>query len=960
MNHSELQSIKGTKFLHINVRSIYKKLDQISYLYPNLDFLCCSETWLTKKYDNALVNITGMSIFRNDRSNALEADIRAGNIPARGGGVAIYVKNKWSMYSDIYNKGTVITKDLETVCITVKKQNNRHMTVLCMYRPPKGSIDQLIEFLREFMSDPSILNTEIWILGDFNINFLIRNNPDVMKINKFLKENNLKQLIHEATRLTNRGGSCIDWIISSSDYVNNSGIVNDLISDHFPVYAIRKKEREYSPKVKKRVRVYKNFDADVFGTLLTTRIDWNEYYGEEDPNLLWDTVYSCMIGILEVMCPYKDIFIRKDRTPWFNNEIYECMYKRSRYIKLYRKTRNQDIFLIVKHFRNKCNKLVREAKRDYIKQTLETNRTNPRKFWRTLNSILKPGNTQIDDIQFYDHVEKRKVPKIETCDFLNDYFANVGNRKYYVNVNDQYEETKLDGAGLELGAVEEQEVQRLVFDIDTSKDSCIEGISTKVLKIAFGNAVPALCHLFSMSLSKGNFPRKWAIGFINILPKGGDKTNPSNWRPITQTCLPAKLLEKVVQKRFLNYLDVNDILSDCQFGFRKGRSTQQAVFELSKDLNGYMNRDDISGLIFLDISKAFDSLDHVLLLDKLREIGLAQNSMKWFKSYLDRKQVVRHYGDVSGECIFKNGIPQGSCLGPTLFIFYINDLFKYLTDVNVLMFADDCVLYTSGKDWNIVHNRLQTALNVYNSWGRKYNLLLNTSKSKAMLICNTQARQRIGCPAPFNADNRQIMYVHSYCYLGCLINDELTVENEYKSVFRKAEQKVYMLGKLRYFVDKKTALLIYKQAVLPYFDYAGFLLVSCNQGQKKDLQTLQNNALRLCLRYRLVDKVSERILHYESNLQSLEQRRKLQLLKLMYLQSKNLQNIKTAIRPTRAAEKIVFNIPAKCTTKYLASPYYIGTQLWNKLNGGIQRVCTIRMFEKHVNSMYKMYQDANV
>ena len=135
-----------------------------------------------------------------------------------------------------------------------------------------------------------------------------------------------------------------------------------------------------------------------------------------------------------------------------------------------------------------------------------------------------------------------------------------------------------------------------------------------------------------------------------------------------------------------------------------------------------------------------------------------------------------------------------------------------------------------------------------------------------MLVCNTPARQCVGCPAPFNAGNRQILFVNIYCYLGCKISDELSILNEYKAVYMKAERKVYMLGKLRYFVDKVTALLIYKQAVLPYFDYGGFLLVSCNLGQKKDLQTLQNNALRICLRYKLSDRVSERNLHLEGNI----------------------------------------------------------------------------------------------
>ena len=130
---------------------------------------------------------------------------------------------------------------------------------------------------------------------------------------------------------------------------------------------------------------------------------------------------------------------------------------------------------------------------------------------------------------------------------------------------------------------------------------------------------------------KGIFPRKRAIGYIYILPKGGNKTDPSDWRPITQICVPAKLLEKIVQKRIIDYLNTNNVLSDFQYGFRKGRSTQQAIFEPNKEVNRNLNNDDIIGLIFLDISKAFDSLDHTLLLDKLREIGLADMAMNWLK-----------------------------------------------------------------------------------------------------------------------------------------------------------------------------------------------------------------------------------------------------------------------------------------------------------------------------------------
>ena len=191
-----------------------------------------------------------------------------------------------------------------------------------------------------------------------------------------------------------------------------------------------------------------------------------------------------------------------------------------------------------------------------------------------------------------------------------------------------------------------------------------------ILKTAMLVKPNAMLHLFSNSLFHGIFPRKWAIGYINILPKGGDKKNPTNWRPITQTCTPAKILEKLVASRLLTYFDENTILNKNQFGFRKGYSTQKAIFELLCDMHLSMNSNDIMGLLFLDISKAFDSLDHEMLIGKLKHILLAQNSINWFKSYLDRTQVVRINGEISKPVKFEYGIPQGSCLGPILFIFY--------------------------------------------------------------------------------------------------------------------------------------------------------------------------------------------------------------------------------------------------------------------------------------------------
>ena len=597
MDSSKLLLTKGLKIVHVNIRSLYRKLDQLTSLYCKTDFLLCSETWLNSKYDMNGITICGMIPYRLDRCEASPEERRLGNIPVRGGGVIIYVNQKWSPYVCVVDDFTVITRNYECITLRVQKPNNRIMYIMCVYKPPTGSSDALLVFLRNFVNIPHVLRSEIWILGDFNI--------------------------------------CV---------------------------------REYE-------------------------------------------------------------------TPWFTNEIYECIKKRAEYVHHFRKSCNSDIFEIevkLKYFRNKCNKLIREAKSNFIKTNLEINRNNPKKFWRILNSVLTTKNDTDNNFEFINQDTKTRISPSESPNFLNSFFANVGKRKE--PATNYFGDRIINGERFEIGNVNLDEVKLLLRQIDVSKDSCIVGITSVILKSAFNIIPNAMLHMFERSLVLGVFPREWAVGYINLLPKGGDKRNPSNWRPITQTCIPGKILEKLVQKRLMSYLNDKNILSKDQYGFRSGYSTQKAIFELLCSLHLSLNHDDIMGLLFLDISKAFHSLDHDVLIRKLSHISLADNSLNWFKSYLNRTQYVRFNGTRSDSAVFKYGIPQGSCLRPTLFIFYINDIFNEIDNVNVMMFADNCVLYSSGKAWDDIHYKLQAGLDTYIMWGREHNLSLNAKKTKAMLV----------------------------------------------------------------------------------------------------------------------------------------------------------------------------------------------------------------------------------
>ena len=927
-------------------------MDQLSILYNDVDFLLCTETWLNEKYPDGILQIQGMTLYRNDRCNADVRLFNEGIIPKRGGGVAIYVKAKWVPFVSVYTPGTEITGDYETLSLRVDKPGSRKTFICVTYKPPKGKIENCLNFFQGLFNDREIHKRERWVLGDFNVNLQARNEPNSLLVNRFLKDNSLSQLISSHTRLSNKGGSCLDWIITDCLYVKESGILNELLSDHFSVFAVRKKDREKIWKKWKKIRIMRNYDENVFQELLSN-IDWGPYYASFDVNYLWNVIFSKISEILSVMCPYKNVCLREPRTPWMNPDIVKSINERKKYVRMYWRTKNQYIWEICKYLRNRCNSQVRNAKAVYIKNNLARNTNDPKKFWKTINNLLKGPKKESVAHEFIDSITGKSIKEGDICDYLNNYYANVG------RVNMVYEtprpEWNVNDVGFQFEPITLKEIEDLVKEIDVHKDSCVDGISTPILRTGFNILARQLQHLFNVSLRESAFPREWAKGFINILPKGGNLKDPSNWRPITQTLLPAKMLEKIIQKRFFKILIDLDVISKFQYGFVPGRSTQLAIFDIIKDIFEAKNSKLNTGLLFLDVRKAFDSLDHNMLLTKIQRLGASGRMLNWFSSYLNRTQRVRHNGNMSTEQKFTCGIPQGSCLGPTLFIFYINDVFMNIDDnVKIMMFADDCVLYKSNVNCDYIFACLQRSLDNYVKWGKEQNLYLNASKSKTMLINSTINEDLY---LPLSTDGKHIGFVKTFNYLGVILDDQLTFNSYYNMIKRRMENKIFVMSKIRKYIDNKTALLIYKQAVLPLVEYAGFVLVSCTIGQRYDLQVLQNNALRLCKRYCLLDRVGIDRLHRECTIIGLEQRRRRQLLRLMYLHSKVGHNIKVPQRVTRAITKLVFTTATRCTNKYLNSPFYKGTILWNDLDVELQKIDNVKLFVEGIKKLYRNYQE---
>ena len=673
------------------------------------------------------------------------------------------------------------------------------------------------------------------------------------------------------SRPLSTGGSCIDWLITNSKFVMCSGISNDLLCDHLPVFAIRKKTRNKHVKTRVRIRSYKHFHKDNFNALLLNK-NWAEFYNITDPDELWEIMQTNIFDILSVMCPIKIKSIFADKPEWLTDELLGLMKQRNLYVKLSREKGAVLYYQLSRFLRNKCNKMVNSAKGDFIKPKLEESKKHPKNFWRQINSLITVKKNNDVYHQLNDPETDDLCVSGTECDVINLHYANIGSNILKDHVSDRawdYGTHRLENDnGIEFDEIVLWEVEHEISKVDVGKSSGIEFVNSKTLKIAFTSLSVQLTHIFNCSIRASKFPTFWAHGSITPIPKDGDLKLVGNWRPISLVPLPGKIMEHLVHRRLLESIQDANVLAKHQYGFVPGRSTAQAVFRLYTDLSGAVNNGDISSVLFVDFSKAFDSIHHGRLLNKLSMLGLSKVTVDWFGSYLTRTQTTFFNNKTSNKLPVSSGVPQGSVLGPLLFTLYINDICDIVSKCSMLLYADDCVLYTSHRKLEVVEQVLQSDTNKLSEWCNDNLLKVNVKKTKCMLVSTRQKLSRLRA-LRISINNAGIGQVVSYNYLGVIFDTELGLCQQITETHNRVRRKLFQLRKIRKFINEFAALQIYKQTILPILDYCGFLTMSGNKNDYFDLQVLQNDAIRAGIGYPDGYTLSRIALHEKAKLSSL-------------------------------------------------------------------------------------------
>jgi len=682
-------SVNCFSTISLNVRSLCGKLnefkefiDEISSNDFSFNVIGLQELWNIPEHLNT--DISGYSSLVcklrncNDRNNI-------------GGGVGFYIKNDIE-YEILEHLSYFEEKNFESLFVKIKIDRKQFKIIGNIYRSPGTDVNKFIEKVEEILNliknDPILSKAdEIQLLGDFNINLLKHESHEpTARFLDTLSSFNQLPLISLPSRITNTSSTLIDNIFSNKNQeLYDSGLIYCCMSDHLPVFNISslgKIEQNKTPTTRK-VREYSEENKANFRMLLDN-IEWNGLFHEDDPKTAFDIFENNIDECFENSFPFVEKKCTKQNTPrepWMTGAILNSRKTKNKLAA--KKTKNPSIANIdnFKTFNKNYRAVIRNAKSKHYKDKFEEYSKCIKRTWSTINELLnvKKSSHSFPDIFIVDG--KIYSGPEEICEGFNEFFSSVGSnladkippseRDFESYLSDPVEE------GFIFGNITEDIILETLRKLKSKNSSGHDKISTKLLKEIMPSILIPVVYIFNLSIRTGFVPDSYKKARIIPIFKSGTRSNFTNYRPISLLSSFSKLLEKIIAKQMFGFINKHNILYSHQFGFRPKHDTTQPIIHFLDRIYTGLNKNDAEYTlgIFLDLKKAFDTVDHKILLRKLNHYGFKGVSNNWFENYLtNRTQYVAINGSESSSKTVNCGVPQGSVLGPLLFLIYINDL----------------------------------------------------------------------------------------------------------------------------------------------------------------------------------------------------------------------------------------------------------------------------------------------
>jgi len=742
---------------------------------------------------------------------------------------------------------------------------NVFFSVYCIYRSPSGDKNKFLTIINSILSKDECINGHVIIIGDINLN-IIGSDCDENEYLDTISEKGFRSLINVYTRTPiDQRHSCLDHIFIKSGNALNSkieaGVIQTNITDHFSMVLAIEISKEKSV-LNCNVKAINYNDLEK----LFKNECWADIFNCNDVNSCMD-IFLDKINTFVKMATTKKVFNPK------NNRIREWMtagllcsvhFKQKLSLKVRKYPNNVRLALYYNKYKNKLTSIIRAAKINYYKNKFQEFSFSPKLTWKVINEILDNNNNKNDDVKVIkidDYTLDVKNEPLNIANIFNNFFINIGN-SLACNIEEstfKFEEniTPISFNSTFNENIKESDVRVMINKLKDDTAVGFDGISVKILKLVIDSIISPLTYIYNLSIKNGIFPEKLKLAIIKPIYKNGDKTCINNYRPISMLSNFSKILEKIVKNRLITFLEKHELLSKQQFGFRPGLGTENALYSATHFIKNALDNSKKVIAIFLDLSKAFDTVNHKKLLNILPNFSITVTSLIWFTSYLEnRKQTVRING-ITGDDLFINcGVPQGSVLGPLLFILYINHMCNLDIDGRIVTYADDTCLLYCGDSWSDVSTKATRESKIVVEFLKLRSLSINFKKTMFMNFSINDVKDNFDELTLHFCDNgtlcngtvcQKLFRVSSTRYLGLTFDNNLRWNLHVNNIVMRLRSLNYSFYKLRKIISVHVMQTVYLALYQAIFQYGLLIWGGLSGNALKPLLLHQRQIVRVCL-----------------------------------------------------------------------------------------------------------------